>query len=99
MNWRPSLGVPEVGGGPQMEVGAGLNRDRWAGQELGDAPLGDRCRSARLVQSVTRRSQDRSATPPRDLAAQRGFYRFIEKVEDWGDHARADAHAPSATDH
>ena len=50
--WRACLGVPHVEAYPRLEVGAGLGSDTWAQQEFGGAPLGDKRRTDRLVQSV-----------------------------------------------
>ena len=46
--WRDRLRVPEPRLEP-LEVGAGLDRENWAEQEFGGAPLGDARLSARLA--------------------------------------------------
>ena len=87
-DWRGRLGVPYVELRPRLEVGAGLCSDTWAEQEFGAAELGDLRRSARLVTSaaLVARTMGKpvTATPERDPAAVRGYWRFIEKANEHG---------------
>lgn len=84
-DWRKKLGVPHVELYPRLEVGQGLDGDRWAEQEFGDAPLGDKRRTNRLVKSVSMLSEAMGkppgAAPKLDRAAVSGYYRFLEKAE------------------
>ena len=86
--WRQHLGVAYVDMYPKLEVGAGLDSKAWAAQEFGDAQLGDKRRTARLVKSVSilARTPGKSitATMKSDRAAIRGHYRFIEKANEQG---------------
>ena len=83
--WRARLGVPHVEAYPQLEVGAGLCSDTWAQQEFGGAPLGDKRRTDRLVQSVAilarTPGEPMTAGIEVESAAVKGYYRFIEKVD------------------
>ena len=85
-DWRGRLGVPYVELRPRLEVGAGLDSDTWAEQEFGAAELGDVRRSARLVSSaaLVARTMGKpvTAAPEHDPAAVRGYWRFIEKVDE-----------------
>ncbi len=85
---RRKLEVPDVDLRPALAVGAGLECNQWAEQELGQAELGDQRRTARLVKSVhlvdSSREQPVTASPKRDRAAVRGYERFVEKAEEFG---------------
>ena len=86
--WRAKLDVPYVELRPRLEVGAGLDSDTWAAQEFGRAELGDKRRTARLVRSAAlvahTLGRPVTAGPKRDIAAVRGFWRFIEKADQFG---------------
>ncbi len=86
--WRDRLGVPHVELRPRLEVGAGLASDSWAEQEFGGAELGHIRRTARLVKSaaLVAKTMGKPVTtvPNRDLAAVRGYWRFIEKADRFG---------------
>ena len=85
-DWRGRLGVPYVELRPRLEVGAGLGSDTWAEQEFGAAELGDMRRTSRLVRSaaLVARTMGKPVTagPERDMAAVRGYWRFIEKADE-----------------
>ena len=86
--WRKHLGVAHVEAYPKLEAGAGLDAETWAAQEFGDAQLGDKRRTTRLVNSVTilarAPGESITATMKSDRAAIRGYYRFIEKAHERG---------------
>ena len=86
--WRRKLDVPHVELRPKLAVGAGLCTDRWAEQEFGQAELGDIRRTARLVKSAhlvaSSMGQPVTASPKRDMAAVRGYWRFVEKADEFG---------------
>ena len=86
--WRRKLDVPHVELRPKLQVGAGLDTDRWAEQEFGQAELGDTRRTARLVKSVhlvaSSMGTPVTASPRRDMTAVRGYWRFIEKADEVG---------------
>ena len=50
-NWR-RLGAPWVDPAPVLEPGEGLNAGQWVENEFGDAPLGYKRLTARLVKSA-----------------------------------------------
>ena len=87
-DWRKRLGVPYVELRPRLEVGAGLCSDTWAEQEFGAAELGDLRRSARLAKSAALVAKTMgkpvTATPERDPAAVRAYWRFLEKADKFG---------------
>lgn len=87
-DWRKRLGVPYVELRPRLEVGAGLDSDTWAEQEFGAAQLGDLRRSARLAKSAALVAKTMgkpvTATPERDPAAVRAYWRFLEKADKFG---------------
>ena len=87
-DWRTKLGVPHVERYPRLEPGVGLDRAQWAQQEFGDAPLGDKRRSDRLVKIAQRVGETMghplSASPRWDPAAIRALYRFLEKANQYG---------------
>ena len=87
-DWRTKLGVPHVERYPRLEPGVGLDRAQWAQQEFGNAPLGDKRRSDRLVKIAQRVGETMgnplTASPRWDPAAIRGTYRFLEKANQYG---------------
>ena len=86
--WRRALQVPWVDHAPALEPGAGLNTSEWAKNEFGEAPLGDKRLTARLVRSVPLLAQHMgekiNAAPENDLTAINAFYRLVEKPDDSG---------------
>ena len=84
-DWRRRLGVPKVELHPVLPIGEGLNSAEWAANEFGEAPLGDRRLSARLVKSVSLLAENPgraiNANDKSDEAAIYGYYRLIERPE------------------
>jgi hypothetical protein len=85
-DFRARLGVAPEPVGDTLDITEGLEEHRWAEQEFGDAPLGDRRLGKRLVESAGIQAQ----APGRAFcgAAQgdwprvKGYYRMIEQPED-----------------
>ena len=79
-HWRRRLGVARVEAAPSRSPGEGLDSAQWAQNELGDAPLGDKRLSARLVRSATLLAQcpGHAFTGAPDRAAVKGYYRLID---------------------
>jgi len=82
-NWRRRLEVPQVDHAPELEPGCGLDAQSFAQNEFGDAPLGDRRLSRRLVESVARLAAypgaKINAHSQSDRTFMNAFYRLIEK--------------------
>ena len=87
-DWRKHLGVAWVDHAPSREPGEGQSGDGWAETEFGEARLGHRRRTTRLVSSATLlaecpgRSIDGSVNS--DPAAKSGYYRLIEQPAEAG---------------
>ncbi len=85
-DWRTRLGVAPAQAPKSLAVGEGLDSANWVEQEFGDAPLGDRRLSQRLVDSARRQA----AQPGRaftgvakgDWPATKGYYRLIDQPID-----------------
>ena len=84
-DFRQCLGVVPPPGLLPLAVGDGLDRDTWASQEFGDAPLGDARLSTRLVASAARLAEQPgrafTAVSTSDVAAIKGYYRLIDKPD------------------
>lgn len=85
-DYRERLGghVPECE--HVLDAGEGLDTSHWAQQEFGDAPLGDKRLSQRLVASVAQLAEqpgvEFSTAAQGDNAAIKGYYRLIDKPAD-----------------
>ena len=79
-HWRRHLGVVRVNTTPSLGPGEGLDSARWAANELGGAPLGDKRLSARLVSSAAllASSPGHALGSAHDRAAVKGYYRLID---------------------
>lgn len=87
-DWRKRLGVgppPPPSDGP-LQPGEGLDGEQWAEQEFGGAPLGDKRRSQRLVDSARRQAEEPmrafTAVAKDDWPAAKGYYRLIDQPAD-----------------
>ena len=90
-DWRHLLALPAA---PSAEVlrpgplapGEGLDSAHWAAHEFGDAPLGDRRLSRRLVMCAQRQAEDPmrafTGVAKSDWAAAKGYYRLIDQPAD-----------------
>ena len=76
--------MARVEAAPSRSPGEGLDSAQWAQNELGDAPLGDKRLSARLVRSATLLAQcpGHAFTGAPDRAALKGYYRLIEHPDE-----------------
>jgi len=87
-DWRTQLGVDDVDLRPHLEVGAGLDTDRWAEQEFGNVDLGHAVRNACLVRNATLVGKTMggpvTATMERDPASVQAFWRFWGKADQFG---------------
>lgn len=83
-NWRTRLGVGPAPGTRALGPGEGLDGVGWAEQEFGGAPLGDRRRSQRLVDSAHAQGEQplRAFTALADWPAAKGYYRLIDQPAD-----------------
>ena len=83
-HWRRTLGVAPLEAAPSRSPGEGLDSAQWAANELGDAPLGDKRLSARLVRSATLLAScpGHTFTGAPDRAAVKGYYRLIEHPDE-----------------
>ena len=86
-DFRQRLGVVVPPWSP-LAVGDGLDSLHWATQEFGDARLGDKRLSQRLVASAARLAEQPgrafTAVSKSDVAAIKGYYRLIDKPPDLG---------------
>jgi len=87
-DWRRRLGVgppPPPADGP-LQPGEGLDGEHWAEHELGGAPLGDKRRSRRLVDSARRQAEQPmrafTTVAKEDWPAVKGYYRLIDQPAD-----------------
>ncbi len=87
-NWRTHLAVPYVELRPRLEVGAGLDSDRWAEQEFGGADLGDRRLNVRLVKNAELAAKTMgnpvTTTPERNMKDVRAYWHFWERANERG---------------
>ena len=83
-HWRRCLGVAPLDAAPPLRPGESLDGAQWAANELGDAPLGDKRLSARLVRSAAllARCPGRAFTGAVDRAAVKGYYRLIDHPDE-----------------
>jgi hypothetical protein len=81
-DFRARMGITEAAGPPALAPGAGLDAPRWAEQEFGGAPLGDRRLSRRLVDSARLLAQKPgcafSAAAEGERARVKAYYRMID---------------------
>ena len=83
-HWRRTLGVARVDAAPSLGPGEGLDSAQWAANEFGDAPLGDKRLSARLVGSAELLAScpGHAFTGAPDRAAVKGYYRLIDHPDE-----------------
>ena len=85
-DFRSHMGLAHDAGAVALEPADGLDGERWAEKEFGQAPLGDRRLSSRLVAIAARKARD--STEPfvecanGESAQMQGYYRFIEHPDD-----------------
>ena len=80
--FRYMMGLPSDAGAVALAPGDGLDSGQWAEKEFGDAPLGDRRLSSRLVavaECMSRDPEERFLKCASGRSAEmQGYYRFIE---------------------
>ncbi|MHB1951898.1 MAG: IS4 family transposase [Acidiferrobacteraceae bacterium] len=85
-NFRSHLGLPAHAGRGPLPLGTGLDPETWTQLEFGDAPLGDKRLSKRVVKSVAELAENPRASfagaSGGDTALIQGHYRFIEQPDD-----------------
>jgi hypothetical protein len=85
LEFRSHMGLARDAGAVALEPGDGLDGEQWAENEFGDAPLGDRRLSSRLVSIAAVKASD--STKPftqcanGETAQMQGYYRFIEHLD------------------
>ena len=81
--WRRKLGVRPSPAPEPLSCGGGLNREGWAENEFGNAPVGDGRLSKRLAKSAAIMAEYPGASFANasggDEAAVNGFYRLIDQ--------------------
>ncbi len=84
-DFRTRLGLPAHRGLGPLPFDAGLDRETWAEQEFGGAPLGDQRLSKRLVQSAVVQAESPMLSFPGaaggNEALVKGHYRLIEQPD------------------
>ena len=85
-DFRARLGVGPEPVGESLDISEGLQEHCWAEQEFGNAPLGDRRLSKRLVESAAIQAQAPGrafcGAAQSDWPRVKGYYRMIEQPED-----------------
>jgi len=85
-DFRTRLPVPTGSVPVPLPWDAGLEPERWAEQEFGGAPLGDRRRTKRLIQSATEMAKSPTASFPCSVKGDKhvikGHYRLIDQPDD-----------------
>ena len=83
--FRTHMGVT-LGAGRALAAHEGLDGENWAQQEFGDAPLGDKRLSQRLVDCAQRQAEEPmrafTGVAKSDWAATKGYYRLIDQPDD-----------------
>ncbi len=85
-DFRAKLGLPPDSGPTALVITDGLSEDTWAEKEFGNAPLGDKRLSNRLVACAGAKAKipDRSFTgvAKGDWPAVKGYYRMIDHPDE-----------------
>ena len=85
-DFRKQLGLPSHAGLGALEPADGLNSAQWAEYEFGDAPLGDKRLSKRLVSVATAKAENPGrafcGVAKGDWAATKAYYRMIDQPEE-----------------
>ena len=85
-NWRWQPGILPRAPVPAICVGEGPDREQWAENEFGSAPLGDKRLSRRLVKSAAVQADHPMSSFPSaaksDKAMVMGYYRMIDQPAD-----------------
>ena len=85
-DFRKQLGLPSHAGLGALDPVDGLDSEQWADYEFGDAPLGDKRLSQRLVSVATAKAENPSrafcGVAQGDWAATKAYYRMIDQPEE-----------------
>jgi len=85
-DFRSKLGLPPDSGPTALGITDGLSEETWAEKEFGNAPLGDKRLSDRLVSCASAKAKipDRSFTgvAKGDWPAVKGYYRMIDHPDE-----------------
>ena len=85
-DFRTKLGLPSDSGPTALDIADGLGEDTWAEKEFGNAPLGDKRLSDRLVGCADAKAKtpDRAFTgvAKGDWPAVKGYYRMIDHPDE-----------------
>lgn len=85
-DFRDRLGLPAHSGLGPLPLGTGLESENWAEREFGDAPLGDKRLSKRLVQSAKLQGDSPTLSFPAaakgDKTLVKGHYRLLDQPDD-----------------
>ncbi len=85
-DFRVKIGLPEDSGLNALDVSSGLDEDHWAENEFGNAPLGDKRLSNRLVEiaqdKVSNPGQSYCGVAEGDWPKVKAYYRLIDKPDD-----------------
>lgn len=86
--FRKRIGLASQAGLGALEPGDGLEGSRWAEQEFGGAPLGDKRLSRRLVEVAAAKAEDPgrafSGVVDGDWAAVKAYYRMVDQPQESG---------------
>lgn len=84
--FRKQLGLSASAGLGALDVGEGLDAAQWAKHEFGEAPIGDKRLSKRLVSVAHTKAENPgqafSGAAEGDWAATKAYYRMIDQPED-----------------
>jgi len=85
-DFRHKMGIPEASGLTALDLAAGIDDENWAENEFGEAPLGDKRLSRRLVEAVAAKARQPghafSGVAGGDWPKVKGYYRMIDKPDD-----------------
>jgi hypothetical protein len=85
-DFRSRLGVDEESGLDKLDIDSGVDGENWAANEFGDAPIGDKRLSCRLVKSAAEQGEQPgrtySAVVGGDWPKVKGYYRMIDSLDD-----------------
>jgi hypothetical protein len=84
--FRKQLGLSASAGQGALDISDGLDAEQWAEHEFGNAPLGDKRLSKRLVNVADAKAQNPgsafSGVAQGDWAATKAYYRMIDQPEE-----------------
>ena len=85
-DFRPKMGLGKDSGLDKLDIVAGIDGEDWADNEFGNAPLGDKRLSCRLVEVAAEKGEhpgrSYSNVAGGDWPKVKGYYRMIDKPDD-----------------